>query len=170
MPIEWARIAVCQSAAAASAKGTRNGTGRFSRRDAGVSSTILRRMRMPRGAHGCGVSAQPRPPRRAPAGPTSPPLRGVPASEAAPPTGGHVRNHRPRGARAASVAKKMCHSGFVGHKLPRRPVRARIAASIISQGDPRHPLPDRRNRGAERPGFRAVAPATAEGRKKGLQP
>ena len=41
-----------------------------------------------------GVSARPRRPRRAPAGPNSPPLRDVPASGAALPTGLHVQNHR----------------------------------------------------------------------------
>jgi len=59
----------------------------------------------------------------------------------------------------------MCHSGFVGHKLPGRPPRARIAAETLAPGDPRHLVPDSRNRGAQRPGFRAAAPATAKTHK-----
>ena len=37
---------------------------------------------------------------------------------------------------------------------------------LFAGDDPRHLLPDSRNRGAERPGFGALAPATAKGRKK----
>ena len=146
-------------------KGTSSLTDPVSTSHGRVKETPLDCKRTLPPAHSCGGSARPRPPRRAPAGPTSPPPRGVPAPGAARPTGRHVRKHRPRGARAASVAKKMCHSGFVGHKLPGRPPRARIAAETRSQGDPRQLLPDRRNRGAERPGFGAVAPATAKTNK-----
>ena len=124
---------------------------------------------MPRGAQACRVSARPAAATRTGRADLAAAARRARVGRDME-TGRHVRNHRPRGARAASVAKKMCHSGFVGHKLPGRPPRARIAAETRSQGDPRQLLPDRRNRGAERPGFRALAPATAKGRTKGLQP
>ena len=143
-------------------KGTSSLTDPVSTSHGRVKETPLDCKRTLPPAHSYGVSARPPPPRRAPAGPTSPPRPRVGRDME---TGRHVRNHRPRGARAASVAKKMCHSGFVGHKLPGRPPRARIAAETLAPGDPRHLVPDSRNRGAQRPGFRAAAPATAKTHK-----
>ena len=64
-------------------------------------------------------------------GPNSPPLRDVPASGAAPPTGLHVQNHRWRGARAASVGSSSPRRSQTA--LPQAPPRARIAAEPLAE-------------------------------------
>ena len=118
---------------------------------------------MPRGAHSCGASARPPPPRRAPSGPTSPPPRGVPASGAAPPTGLDLQNHRPRGARAA---KPIQSPHFFATDRPKAAPGVHLAPALLLNPWPRTPhaafLRHTPKRGAKRPGFGDTAPATDE--------
>ena len=81
-------------------------------------------------AYSSGVSARPRPPRHARSGPNSPPLRDVPASGAARPTGLDLQNHRWRGARAACCDPVTLLALCLRHQKGclRRPPRALIAA------------------------------------------
>ena len=123
-------------------------------------------------AHSCGVSGRPPPPRRAPAGPNSPPLRDVPASRAARPTGLDLQNHRSRGARAA---KPIQSPHFFATDRPKAAPGVHLAPALLPNPWPRTPhaafLRHTSKRAAKRPRFGDTAPATAKSRKKkGLKP
>ena len=112
-------------------------------------------------AYSSGVSARPRPPRHARSGPNSPPLRDVPASGAARPTGLDMQNHRWRGARAA---KPIQSPHFFATDRPKAAPGVHLAPALLPNPWPRTPhaafLRHTSKRAAKRPRFGDTAPAT----------